>query len=194
MRLARLVVALLDGAALIDAATGSPHLGHFFSFFTIESNILACAVLLGGSLVDPVSPAWSMLRAAATLYITITGIVYAALLAHQDVGLTAAWVDDVLHRVVPLAMLVDWILFDPWPRGSRSAALGWLGGPLAFLVYSLIRGPIVHWYPYPFLDPRRKGGSVHVALTCVVLAIGIALLALLISWIGDRRSATWGPR
>ncbi|HEY3773621.1 MAG TPA: Pr6Pr family membrane protein [Solirubrobacteraceae bacterium] len=194
MRLARLVIALLGAAALIDAATSSRHLGHFFSFFTIESNILACAVLLGGSLVDPDSPGWSMLRAAATLYITITGIVYAALLAHQDVGLTAAWVDDVLHRVVPLVMLVDWIVFDPWPRGSRSAALGWLAGPLAYLTYSLIRGPIVHWYPYPFLDPRRKGGYVHVALTCVVLAIGMALLSLLISWIGDRRSATWGPR
>jgi hypothetical protein len=135
-----------------------------------------------------------MVRAAATLYITITGIVYAALLAHQDVGLISAWVNDVLHRVVPLAMLIDWVLFDPWPRSSRSIALSWLAGPLVYLAYSLIRGPIVHWYPYPFLDPRRKGGYEHVALMCVVLAIGMALLALLISWIGDRRSATWGPR
>jgi hypothetical protein len=194
VRLARLVLALLDAAALIDAARASLHLGHFFSFFTIESNILACVVLLGGSLADPSSRGWSMVRAAATLYITITGIVYAALLAHQDVGLTSAWVNDVLHRVVPLAMLADWLLFDPWPRTSRSTALSWLAGPLAFLAYSLIRGPIVHWYPYPFLDPRHKGGYVHVALICVVLAIGMALLALLISWIGDRRSTDWGPR
>jgi hypothetical protein len=193
VRLARLFVALLDVAALIDAATGSANLAHFFSFFTIESNILGCAVLLGGGLVDPDSRAWSMLRAAATLYITITGIVYAALLAHQDAGVTSAWVNDVLHRAVPLLMLLDWILFDPWPRTSRSTALSWLAGPLAFLAYSLIRGPIVHWYPYPFLDPRRKGGYEHVALTCVVLAIGMALLALIISWIGDRRSAYWGP-
>jgi hypothetical protein len=194
VRVARLIVALLAAAALIDAAGVSPHLGHFFSYFTIESNILACVVLLGGSLADPDSRGWSMLRAAATLYITITGIVYAALLAHQDVGLTAAWVNDVLHRVVPLLMVLDWIVFDPWPRSSRSTALGWLAGPLVYLAYSLIRGSIVHWYPYPFLDPRRKGGYEHVALTCVVLAIGMALLALLISWIGDRRSADWGPR
>ncbi len=192
--MARLIVALLDAAALADAADGSPHLGHFFSYFTIESNILACAVLLGGSLADPDSPGWSTVRAAATLYITITGIVYAALLAHQDVGLTAVWVNDVLHRVVPLVLILDWILFDPWPRTSRSSALSWLAGPLAYLAYSLLRGPIVQWYPYPFLDPRRKGGYEHVALTCVVLAIGMAMLALLVSWIGDRRATDWGPR
>lgn len=185
---------LLAAAALADAAVNSSHLGHFFSFFTVESNILGCVVLLVGGLVDPDSPGWSVLRAAATLYLTITGIVYAALLAHQDVGLISPWVNDVLHRAIPLAMLVDWVLFDPWPTTSRSAALGWLAGPLAFLVYSLIRGPVVHWYPYPFLDPRRKGGYTHVALICVILALGMALLALVISWVGDRRSAAWGPR
>ena len=42
-----------------DAADGSPHLGHFFSYFTIESNILACAVLLGGASPIPDSPGWS---------------------------------------------------------------------------------------------------------------------------------------
>lgn len=192
--MARLVVGLLTAAALTDAAVNSSDLGHFFSFFTIESNILGCAVLLGGALADPDSHGWSTFRAAATLYITITGIVFAALLAHQDVGLISPWVNDVLHRVIPLAMLVDWVWFDPWPSTSRSAALGWLAAPLAFLAYSLLRGPVVHWYPYPFLDPRRKGGYTHVALTCVILAIGMALLALIISWIGDRRSAAWGPR
>ncbi len=194
VRVARLVVGLLCAAALIDAATGSKHLGHFFSFFTIESNIVGCVVLLGGALVDPDSRGWSTLRAATTLYLTITGIVYAALLANTDVGLISPWVNDVLHRVVPLAVLLDWVLFDPWPITARSTALAWLAGPLAYLVYSLIRGPIVHWYPYPFLDASRKGGYVHVALTCVILAILMALLALLISWIGDRRSAAWGPR
>ncbi|HTU31537.1 MAG TPA: Pr6Pr family membrane protein [Solirubrobacteraceae bacterium] len=192
--LARLVCGLLAAVALTDAAVNSSDIGHFFSFFTIESNILGCVVLLVGGLADPDSRGWSIVRAAATLYLTITGIVYAALLAHQDLGLISPWVNDVLHRAMPLLMLADWVLFEPWPTTSRSAALSWLAGPLAFLVYSLIRGPIVHWYPYPFLDPRRRGGYTHVALTCVILAIGMALLALIISWIGDRRSAAWGPR
>jgi hypothetical protein len=27
-----------------------------------------------------------------------------------------------------------------------------------YCAYSLIRGPIVHWRPYPFLDPDEAGG------------------------------------
>ena len=53
----------------------------------------------------------------------ITGIGYAALLANEEVGLTAAWVDAALHQVTPAVLLVDWVCF-PGARGRTRAASG----------------------------------------------------------------------
>jgi hypothetical protein len=66
----------------------------------------------------------------------------------------------------------------------------WLAFPVVFAVYSLIRGPIVQWYPYPFLDPRAHG-YLHVAAECFVIALAIMVICLLIVWLGDlaRRTA-----
>ncbi|KAF0970311.1 hypothetical protein BPODLACK_01364 [Gordonia sp. YY1] len=48
----------------------------------------------------------------------ITGIVYALLLSGVDVDVTYGWVNDVLHRIIPLVILVDWI--DPGARQADS--------------------------------------------------------------------------
>ena len=51
----------------------------------------------------------------------------------------------------------------------------WLSFPLVWIVYTIIRGAIVHRYPYPFLDPVN-GGYGSVAVCC--LAILVAMLAV----------------
>ena len=81
---------------------------------------------------------------------------------------------------------------SPWTRRSLLAALGWLLAPLAYFAYSLVRGPIAHWYPYPFLDPRSLGGYGRVALYAVVLAVAMGLLAAGVNAIGRRRSGAFG--
>jgi hypothetical protein len=187
-RAGRLLFAGFDIAAMGVAIADSRHLGHFFSFFTIESNLLAIAVLLIGGAADPRGSRWAWVRGAATLYMVITGIVYAALLANAEVGLTAAWVDSAMHQVTPAVLLADWIVFPPWPRAAYGKALGWLAFPLAYFAYSLIRGAAVDWYPYPFIDPRQSGGYGRVAVFAVVLAVVFALLALAVSAIGVARS------
>ena len=173
-------------ATALDQRTGP--LSNFFSYFTIESNVLAAVVLLVGGLVAPRSTGWAYFRGAVTLYMTITGIVYATLLSDIPVGLTSAWINTALHRVLPLLLLADWVLFPPWPRVSYKAALGWLAFPLAYLAYSLIRGPFADFYPYPFLDPRPHGYD-HVVVYAVVLAVGMAALALIVAWIATARLA-----
>jgi hypothetical protein len=194
VRIARLAFAGLGIAAVVAAVTATTgSLGNFFSYFTIESNLLAIVVLLAGGLAAPHGRGWVYLRGAATLFIVITGIVYAALLAHAEVGLTAAWINDTLHRVIPLVLLADWLLFPPWAAIGYRAALGWLAGPLAYFGYSLIRGPVVHWYPYPFLDPRHPGGYGRVALYAVVLAVVMGLLALGVNAIGRWRASVPAP-
>jgi hypothetical protein len=190
VRVARLAFAGFDVAAMcvaITVTTGS--LINFFSFFTIESNLLAIVVLLVGGLFDPPSERWAYVRGAATLYMVITGIVYAALLANQEVGLAAPWVNSAMHQVTPVVLLVDWVCFPPWPRVSYRTALYWLAFPLIYFAYSLSRGAAVDWYPYPFLNPHHPGGYGRVALYAIVLAVVMALLALLVNAIGR-----WGRR
>lgn len=188
-RVLRVAVAALGIAALVTAlVTTSGTAADFFSFFTVESNILAVVVLLGGGLADPRSERWSFFRGAVTLYMVITGIVYAALLSDVDVQLPAPWTNSVLHQIVPVALLVDWLFLPPWTRASRARALGWLLFPLAYSAYSLIRGPFADWYPYPFLDPRPHGYD-HVVVYAIVLAIGMALLALAVRRIAAQRLA-----
>ena len=72
---------------------------NFFSFFTIQSNVIAVVVLLvsaalalGGRVT---SDRWNLVRGAAVAYMATTGIVYDVLLAdiQADLQLTEPWVD-----------------------------------------------------------------------------------------------------
>jgi hypothetical protein len=111
---------------------------------------------------------------------TMTGVIYAVLLApaSADVGLTAQWVDVIVHEVGPLVVFVDWILAPPERRPVLRDIGAWLVFPVVYVVYSLIRGPIADWYPYPFLDPNLDGGAGKVAITIVILVPCVALLAI----------------
>src|SRR5689334_7016109 len=135
---------------------------NFFSFFTIQSNLLAVVALLLGACSRSTGSRRDLLdwfRGAATLYMVITGIVFSLLLSGlEDAELTAVpWDNVVLHYVMPVVLLGDWLVDRPDRPVPFTRALVWLVFPLAYLAYSLIRGPIVDWYPYPFLDASVKG-------------------------------------
>ncbi len=162
---------------------------NFFSFFTIESNLFAAAVLLWGASDATDARSTSMvdrIRGAAVLYMSITGVVYGLLLAgyQQELQTTIPWVDTVLHRIIPLVMVADWLIVPPHTRITMRAALVWLAYPLLYAAYSLVRGPLVGWYPYPFLDPDRAGGYAIVALYCLGIAAGTLLFTWLVIFIG----------
>ncbi len=85
----RLATAGLGIAALATAlvqSTGS--VANFFSYFTVESNVLAIVVLAGGAVLTRCPRGWPYFRGAVTLYLAITGIVYALLLSDVDVQLS----------------------------------------------------------------------------------------------------------
>jgi hypothetical protein len=165
---------------------------NFFSFFTIESNILAAAVLLYGAARPSMvgrSQTLDLVRGAAVLYMTVTFIVYGVLLSgyQEELQTTIPWVDTVVHRVLPIVLFLDWIIDPPDNALTWRRALPfWLAPPAAYLVYSLIRGPIVDWYPYPFLNPDEVGGYAGVAAYAVGITLMAALGTWLIVWIGHR--------
>jgi hypothetical protein len=56
--------------------------------------------------------------------------------------------------------------------------------PFVFLAYTLVRGPLVDWYPYPFLDPRQHGYG-HVVLGAAGVGVGFVVTTLVVRWAGS---------
>lgn len=187
LRLCRLFFALLCVAAVAAQARFAVvdkqiPIGHYLSFFTIQSNMMAAVLLMIGA-VRPgwsVSPAGLLCRGAIVLYLMITGVIYALLLSElpEVKDLMLPWADRVLHEVIPLVVVADWLIARPQAVFTFRQTLGWLIYPFFYMTYSLVRGALVHWYPYPFLNPAQPGGRLALAGYCA----GISLLALLLSW------------
>jgi hypothetical protein len=170
--------------------------GNFFSFFTIQSNIIAAVTLVMTALVrrEERSRLFDAMRGAATLYIAITGVVFALLLAglQEDLDTHIAFVNFVVHYLIPVVLVVDWFLDPPRHRLGVRVALAWLLYPLAWFAYTLIRGSAVDWYPYPFVDVSRHGYGGVLARGVVfaaAFAVGGAVFALLSDRVAARRGA-----
>jgi hypothetical protein len=161
---------------------------NYFSFFTIQSNLIGAAVFLVGALAAPRrSLTWDLVRGGAAMYRTTTFFVYGILLAGQESSLqtTEPWVNAVLHQIFPVIVVADLLLRPLAHRLDFRLALTWTLYPLAYLVYSLVRGPIADWYPYFFLDPDRAGGYLGIAGYCVAILIGFLLFSALIVWVSN---------
>lgn len=156
---------------------------NFFSYFTIQNNILVFVTFLLSALLVAAekTPRWlAKLRGAVTTYIVVVGIGFAALLSGaENTVLTAVpWDNLVLHYIIPIAAFVDLLLDRPKTQLKFRQSLVWLLYPAAYVGYTLIRGPIVDWYPYPFLDPGHQGyGGIAVTATALLL------LSLAVMWI-----------
>ncbi len=181
-------------AVLIVAATVQAYGPNLFAFFTILSNTMAALLLFG----QAVNPRWmssnGSVRGSVTLYMVITGVVYALLLAplDVDVGNYAPWANFVHHSLAPAALLIDWLLFPPSRRLPSSAVWWWLAFPAAYLGFSLIRGANTGWYPYPFLNIDELG-VVGVALYSVVILGAFLAIGTFLRWWADRRGVLPEP-
>jgi hypothetical protein len=182
--IAAIVAQLVHSIALVPDV---PHfLVNFFSYFTILSNALAALALLVGayySFTVRRDPAWYNLSLAAVVtYMATTGVVYNLLLRSisLDQGSTVPWSNEVLHLIAPIYVVVVWIL-TPGKSPLKWSAIGAIVAfPLVWSVYTMIRGPIVGWYPYPFLNPAQPGGYGAVAVYIVAIAGFIGLMAVVV--------------
>lgn len=181
-------------ATLVERERFNP--GNFFSFFTIESNTLSAAILIVSALALATGRSGrtiAMLRGANTLNMIVVGVTFSLLLAGlKNTEFTAVpWDNTVLHYIAPVAVAIDWVLDIPRLTISIKQAMIWLAFPVVYLAYSLIRGPIVNWYPYPFLDPDHHGYA-GIALTSVMLLVMSAALASALAWTTQRAAAKAG--
>ena len=191
----QLVIAIRVPGAPPDTSTGllrgtstAGRIVRVLSFFTIESNLLCLVVSAQlAARPDRDGTLWRALRLAALCGITVTGIVYSTVLAaiHQPNGAAETFVNTVVHYVVPIMTVLGWVAFGPRPRVTPATIARALLFPALWFVYTLIRGAIWHWYPYPFLDVPTHG-YVRVALNAVLVTLVLAGVAAVFG-VGDRR-------
>ena len=192
----RLFFAALNIAAVAAQLIYSSQYGigfslvNFFSFFTILSNVFVAVVFVMSAfyLVTGRKPSATddVLRGASVLYMAITGIVYSILLAGVDVDLTLPWVNLQLHYIMPIVVVADWLYQPQQTKLTLKKITPWLIFPALYLVYTLIRGLVVRWYPYPFLDPARVGGYGGVALYSIGILIVFFVISLSLMQLGNR--------
>jgi hypothetical protein len=154
---------------------------NFFTFFTILSNLLAAAVFIGNGRrqLAGEAPLPDLLRGAAVVSMTVTYIVFAVLLRdmQEQLQTNVPWVDSVLHRVMPLVVMGDWLVDPPRrPITFRHALVPWLAYPVVWTAFTLIRGEVDGRYPYPFMDPANGGYGVVALYSVAILALLVAVI------------------
>ncbi|WP_262852061.1 Pr6Pr family membrane protein [Mumia quercus] len=177
------------GLAVMVASEGRS-LVNFFSYFTVQSNLLVLVTAVVIAVRGQVGEWWEPVYLAGLVGITITGAVYHLLLAGQQTlhGIEI-WYDLVHHTLVPAGSLVGFFLLRPRLSDRAWWFLAW---PVGWVAYTLVRGAVADpqfrgpegepplAVPYDFLDATASGwGPVTVTLLLIALvAVAIAAAAI----------------
>ena len=157
---------------------------YFSQTSTLIAGLVAAAGL--GFAATGSTPDWlRAVRGASTSFCLVVLIVFALLLGGDYSTLSSV----LMHLVVPILTLVDWLVVAPIRRLRVWWALAWTAFPLGYLpVYvwaSLSRSASL----YPFFDPRRADfGPWFLVLLVVFLIVQFTVWGL------GRQAATVSAR
>ncbi len=205
---ARIVFGLLVASMVVWQVTdrlihGVFRPGEYFAFFTVQT-----CLAIGVAYVAAGVYAWShasdtrlltIVRVCLFSYAIVMMVVYNLLLrgvAPAAADANYVWPvipNEIEHVWAPILIAVDWI-FAPGRYPLRIRAMWWaLIYPLAWVAFSIVRGSLTGWWPYPFLDPTGPNGVIGV----VIYVIGIAgfmafnaFIAVVIGWLWTRSKST----
>lgn len=156
----------------------------------LSSYDVQCAILAGVVAVlivlDPTRdrPMFRAVRLTALIGTTLASVVYTAVLSEDQTptGYAETTSSALLHYVIPVATVIGWVLVRSATRIDGRAVVASLVFPLAWVAYSLVRGEVSHWYPYPFIDVAALGYTrvaVNlVAVLCLQVAIALAFASV----------------
>ena len=197
---------LLDGAGIIKGQY-TPNFPHMF---TNVSNLFAWgyfALALLSLIRHRKESEWKTFAPTAKYTATISPLV-TMIIGH--VMLSGALVQDghivwhliVLHYVVPVMSLLDWLFFDKKGLMPAWGPFAWLSLVLGYLAFTMIAVSIfgvymgggttadLTDYPYTFLDPAIVGVS-GVASFCGAMVVLFVILGYVLygidHWLGRRR-------
>jgi len=169
-----------------------------FSYFTVQSAIAGVVAFILGAVVAfrrEKDPRWlDTFRALVTTYIIVSGIVFLTIViqsSSRDYTIEVPWPSQVLHFYIPTIALLDWLTDTGKTRLSWRFMRWILPYPFVWGIFTLVRGSIVGWYPYFFLDPAQVSGPLETVLYCLIaVALFVGIAALLVA----TSRLSWRPR
>ena len=156
------------------------------SAFTNLSNIIVAIVFtMLARNPDRGGRVWHAVRMDSLVMISITGLIYALVLASnaQVVGLEIIG-NTLKHIIVPVMTVGLWLIVGP--RRQLSFVSIFTAGiiPMIWVSYTLIRGHFIEKYPYDFVNVVTYGLPAVLTNIAGVAALGIVLG--LVFWAIDR--------
>ena len=143
--------------------------GKVFMYFTIQSNIAVALLALAGIFLlakgSHVSSVWYVVKFVATVSITLTGVVFAFILAPTLGPYVWNFQNILTHVVVPAAAILDFFVTGVYGDLKKSDAAYVVLPPLAYVIYAGI-GYAAGWEfsagandPYFFLNWGGPAGA-----------------------------------
>lgn len=180
-----------------------------FLYYTNQSNILCLVYFVGAAIFvfkkiktdGPQGPATfaPRFKGAVLMAITVTFLIFWFVLNSRDFTMDTSVLKDgvdldfdfdnslwpitnkIVHMIVPLLTIFDWLLFDTKGHFQKFDPIIWLIIPLAYYLFSLVVASTGYtfWtgshYPYFFIDSEALGWGV-VSLYIVSLGLGFLML------------------
>jgi len=185
---------LIVQGRLADQASVVGGVLHFFSYFTILTNILVAAVLTAAARHDGAATSSFWLRpwvsSGVAASIILVSVAYSLLLRNTWNPQGVQWVvNELLHDIMPPVFVAFW-----WwcvPKGTLRArhVLAWMIYPILYFGYCLLRGNSIGVYPYPFIDVGTLGYE-RVIINALVILLGFVVISLAVvgvdRWQGRR--------
>ncbi len=186
------VVSAVAGTLISAFAGRSAFMGGktVFMYFTIQSNILIAAICAWGLFLlsrdRAVSVTWYTMKLVGTVSITLTGVVFAFLLA-PVLGAEAWNLQNTLtHAVVPIVSVADYFVVVSGKKIPSVNVLSVIIPPLLYAIYAGI-GYVQDWhfargynYPYFFLNWGSPAGAFGFTKGLPFMGCGWWILAILI--------------
>lgn len=164
------------------------------SYYTILSNLL-CFIVFILIIIKMIknfknkeeTENYPRLKEGTTIAITVTFLIFHLILrpdflAHGNAPLELDSINNLLvHYIVPLMTIFDWILFDKKGNYSSKNLAKYALIPIIYLVFSCIKAAFGYTfssgskYPYYFLD-IDKYGLLEVGRNVLIVAIAFLLL------------------
>jgi hypothetical protein len=132
-----------------------------YQYYTLQSNLIITIILGLTLLIDykiiKKFKFYDVLLVASTTWIFVTGVMFHLFLSDlfNPTGLKV--ISNFLeHTFIPFGMLFYFLVFSPKYKYKKTDLLFFPVFPLTYSIVSLIRGAVIDFYPYWFINPIKK--------------------------------------
>lgn len=186
-KLSLVIAAAIAILIQVEPFSGNPRWSAL-NYYTLMTNVLCLVYFFAAMIYEGHSGGTLLptLKGAVVLGITITGLVFHFLLSGSYGAEGAmAWSNILLHYIVPIMSVMDWLLFSDKGHYSPKSPFLWILLPDVYFVYVQIRvmlgaslGSGGNRYIYPFINVDALGWG-KVIVNGLVLNLFFILLGFL---------------